>query len=59
MESFPLDSHPELQKSVPAPLVLWCQGALTCLNTPFEGDKHFICPVWMQEAIKGGLLPQP
>ncbi len=60
MASFTFNSHQELPKSDPALAVLRCKGALICLCTSLKGAKTFyICPLWMWEAIKGGLQPQP
>ncbi len=52
--------HPELPKSDPASAVSRCKGVLICLSTSLKGiiTPHF-CPLWMCEAIKGGLQPQP
>jgi hypothetical protein len=56
--------HPTItkdcQKSDPASAVERCKGALICLHTSLKGEKTlYICPLWMWEAIKGGLQPQP
>ncbi len=51
--------HPELPKSDPASAVSHCKGALICLRTSLKGKTLHICPIWMCEAIKGGLEPQP
>ncbi len=60
MASFPLDSCQELPKSDPASAVERCEGALIRLRTSLKGGKTlYICPLWMWEAIKGGLQPQP
>jgi hypothetical protein len=52
--------HPELPKSDPASAVSRCKGALKCLLTSLKGKiiPH-LHPLWMCEAIKGGLEPQP
>ncbi len=60
MASCPLDSHPELPKSDPASVVWQCKGALKCLGISLKCAKTlYICPMWMQDAIKGGNQPQP
>ncbi len=57
MALFSLDIHQELH---PALAVLLCKTALICLRTSLKGAKIFYtCPLWMCEAIKGGLQPQP
>jgi hypothetical protein len=60
MESFPLNSHPESPKSDSATAVLRCKGGIEILCTLLKGAKMlYTCPIWMWEAIKGGLQPQP
>ncbi len=52
--------HQELLKPNQASAVQQCKGALICLCTSLKGEQTlYVCTIWMWEAIKGGLPPQP
>ncbi len=60
MASFLLNSHPELLKTNQASAVQQCKTALMCLHTSLKGAKTlYTYPIWLWEAIEGGLHPQP
>ncbi len=52
---------PQFPKIWPSPAQVYqCKGASICPSIAYEGSQTlFINPIWMRDAVSGGLQPQP
>ncbi len=52
---------PQFSKIWPPPAqIQQCKGAPICPSTAYEGAQTlYIHPIWMWDAVSGGLQPQP